>query len=144
MKATPQLIQYALGAVGIGIDMEMSMKVLATVRLLEDKGDQADLSDLAKIAAIQVEDTVKGKMSKIDLSRLEANDRIKLKNGDTYLVSEINCLMGEYQLICYFGDIANYLGWFSIEGYCKALINESINDVCSNCDIIEIIKPTKP
>jgi len=83
MKAMPQLIQYALGAVGIGIDMEMSMKVLATVRLLEDKGDQADLYDLSLIAAIKVEDTLNDKTIEIDLSKLEANDIIKLKNGDT-------------------------------------------------------------
>ncbi len=43
MKATPELIKQALGIIEIGVSLEVCTKVLAIVRLLDEKGDKADL-----------------------------------------------------------------------------------------------------
>lgn len=58
MKATPELIRQALGTIEISVSLEVCTKVLAIVRLLDEKGDKADLHDLSKIAAIQIDNEI--------------------------------------------------------------------------------------
>jgi len=106
MKATPKLIQLALGAIGIGAEMEMCTKIHEVVKLLNEKGDLADLSDLAKIAAIQVESEKPQSeplpsesidMKSIDMSSLVEGSILLLSdNTKLTIFSIMHCNDGNY------------------------------------------------
>jgi len=138
MKATPKLIQLALGAIGIGAELEMCIKIHEVVKLLNEKGDLADLSDLAKIAAIQVESEKPQSeplpSDEVDLSLLEVNDMVKFRDGSCRNVIRIDKILldNEFNYILYLGG---FKGTFFRNGYYQS------RDKQSPDDIVKITKP---
>jgi len=139
MKVTPKLIQLALGAIGIGAELEMCIKIHEVVKLLNEKGDQADLSDLAKIAAIQVESEKPQSeplpSDDVDLSLSEVNDTVVFRDGKEKKISQISepKVSNKYEIDLGFddGSTAFYMndGSFWVDkSYCLE-------------DIVKIIKP---
>jgi hypothetical protein len=139
MKVTPKLIQLALGAIGIGAELEMCIKIHEVVKLLNEKGDQADLSDLAKIAAIQVESEKPQSeplpSDDVDLSLSEVNDTVVFRDGKEKKISQISepKVSNKYEIDLGFddGSTAFYMndGSFWVD---KSYYLE---------DIVKIIKP---
>jgi len=140
MKATPKLIQLALGAIGIGAELEMCIKIHEVVKLLNEKGDLADLKDLAKIAAIQVEsdkpqsEPLPLPSDDIDLSLLELGDIVVFRDDKQKKVNRISePIANKYEIDLGFddGSTAFYMndGSFWVDkSYCPE-------------DIVKIIKP---
>jgi hypothetical protein len=100
MKATPELLQKALRNLEIGLSPEISAKILATVRLLDEKGAEANLMDFALIEACYSERTETESLSKkdrlrasaidgIDLSQVYVGDTIELRNNEAVIVKSI-------------------------------------------------------
>jgi len=99
MKATPELLQRALRNLEMGLSPEISAKILATVRLLDEKGAEANLIDFALIEACysdkpQSEPLPRGS---IDMSSL-VEGSILLLSDDTKptIFSIMQCNDGNY------------------------------------------------
>jgi len=142
MKATPELLELALRGIGIGTNLETCYKILATVRLLEVKGDAMDLKDIATIEACYTEKIEpQGEplpSNKVDLSLLEEGDIVAFRDGKEKKVSIVSQpnVANKYEIDLSFNDgsSAFYMndGSFWVDkSYCLE-------------DIIKIIKPTKP
>lgn len=140
MKATPELLQQALRVLEIGLNPEISAKILATVRLLDEKGDSADLKDFALIEACYSEEIEPESellpSDKADLSLLEEGDTVVFRDGKEKQVKRISGTTNKYEMDLGFSDGSStfYMndGSFWVDrSYCLE-------------DIVKIIKPTKP
>ncbi len=148
MKATPELLQRALRNLEIGLSLEISAKILATVRLLDEKGGEASLIDFALIEACYTE---KIEPKSINLSEIEISDLVEFANGESHIINSIVDveLIATNEIILRLFLRDNQYGCFHLDGRCESLsrifTKEDIATAkLSDYDIIKIIKPAKP
>ena len=162
MKATPELLQRALRNLEIGLSPEISAKILATVRLLDGKGAEANLEDFALIEACYTEkiepqseplpsetlinaarlEPIKG----IDLSTLEAGDNIKTRNESWYKIT--GCVKSnQYKGVnIYLVELDNEIEHVFLQNglYGGIADNWNFNDISNEPhDIVKITNQTK-
>lgn len=141
MKATPELLQQALRVLEIGLSPEIASKILATVRLLDEKGDSADLKDFALIEAFysekiepESEPLPSGiiEITDIDLGIVRDGDIVVFRDESSELVLEALSNSHNYRLVFK----AGFSDFFKDGKIC--------GNLSSMYDIVKIIKPTKP
>lgn len=150
MKSTPELLQKALRNLEIGLSPEISAKILATVRLLDEKGAEANLIDFALIEACYSEKPQSEPLpsDKLNLYHVRPNDVFKFRNGDTHIIESIigTTDTTKEQLRLYkitFQGVRE--GLFYEDGTCydqsKFSNNNDFSPTAFMYDIVKIIKP---
>jgi len=139
MKATPELLQKALRNLEIGLSPEISAKILATVRLLDEKGAEANLMDFALIEACYSEKPQDELLpsDSVDLSLLEVNDLVTLQNG----LSEVIVSCFAYDSGNEFNVMTNaFHEKYNRKGECITT-NHDTGEQQPELNIVKIIKP---